>query len=732
MADSLWRSAPPVKPEGEPKRQRVPALDGIRALAIVAVLFYHADFSWAQGGFLGVDVFFVLSGFLITGLLAGEYTRTGTISLRIFYLHRARRLLPALFTVLAGVCLYTVLFLPQEAAALRGDTIAALVYVTNWWLIAQGQSYFGGTGRPSLLINLWSLAVEEQFYVFWPPILFTLLKLRGTRRRDRNHERHRSGGSSHPRSTGKTSLWLALIGALVLAAASAVRMRALYSPWTDPSRIYYGTDTRAFELLIGAALALATAIASSAAPLSARPASSTFRNLVRDTFGLCALAALALAVVDVPATVPWLYPAGLLGACVAAVLLIRTATGGGPLAKALGLKPLVWLGQRSYALYLWHWPVFDVTRPGSDVSLSPPVDFALRIAVSLLLAHLTFHLVERPIHRGALGRAMARGRVALRDHRFTQPAFAVVLFLAILAGAGELGYGLDLTALRNPSNPDAIAVGPGPALTLAAPTAAASPSSTAPTPTLSPTATPTPTSTAIPTAMPAPPAHPPTVAFVGDSQPMTLLLNKPSNTGEYLDTIDDSTEGCDFLGGDITSRDGERRDLDDGCSGTARIWASRVSSQHPDIVVLMIGGWDEFNDEVNGVTMTFGSAAWDANYTSKLGAAVSLLRATGVPRVEVALLPCYRPIPESGSGYWPERGDDWRTRHVNTLLTSYVQSHAGAGPDTLATLQPPAAFCTDPSISSNVDYRWDGLHYYKPGSALYFQTIIPQLIPPTE
>jgi len=733
MEDSLWRPPPlddrevrrrnplPDTSRGtqvprEPRRQRIPALDGMRAFAIVAVLLYHANFSWAQGGFLGVDVFFVLSGFLITGLLVGEHSRTGRIRLRIFYLHRARRLLPALYTVLAGVCLYVVLFLPKEAAAFREDAAAALGYATNWWLIAGKQSYFGGTGRQSLLINLWSLAVEEQFYVVWPLVLCVLLNLRGARR--------------HGRKT--TSLWPALIGTVVLAAASATAMKKLYSP-LDPSRVYYGSDTRAFELLIGAGLALCVAAAGSRrnarTAQSRTPASvptPRWRIAVRDCLGFCALVALGFAVVAVPASTNWLYPAGLLAVCGAAVLVIRAAMSGGLFAKALAAKPLVWLGERSYSLYLWHWPVFDVTRPGSDLSLPVPEDFALRIAVSLFLAHMTFMCIERPIRRGALGRAVARCRVSLRARRLALPAFATALALGLVACAGGLGYALTGVAQRNPVNPNAIAIGPGPALTLAVPTASPTPSTST-----TPTA-PTVVSTAIPTAMPPPPAHPPTVAFVGDSQGMTLLLNKPANTGEYLDTIDDTTEGCGFLDGDITSRDGEERDLNDGCSGAVASWASKIASQHPDMVILMIGGWDEFNDKVNGVELTFGSAAWDANYNARLAAAVSGLRATGVPRIEIALLPCYRPVPEPGSGYWPERGDDWRTRHVNALLTAYVQAQAQTGPGALLTLQPPPAFCTDPKISSNLDYRWDGLHYYKPGAALYFQTAIPQLLQPLQ
>ena len=745
-SDSLWRPAslwrpdpavatrpvaipgptptPATVPMRAPERGRVSALDGIRAFAVVAVLLYHAEFGWARGGFLGVDVFFVLSGYLITGLLLREHTDTTRINLRRFYVRRARRLLPALYTVLAGTCLYVVTALPHEAATLRGDATAALTYATNWWLIARQQSYFGGTGRPSLLLNLWSLAVEEQFYLLWPLILGALLTTRTRRGRGYDHDRP------------VPSLWPVFIATAALAAGSALAMKTLYSPWKDPSRVYYGSDTRAFELLTGAMLAVATAAYSRNAGSASVP---RWRVAGRDVFGALALGALGLAVYAVSDTDPRLYPVGLLAACGAAVLVIRAATAGGLFARVLGARPLVWLGERSYSLYLWHWPVFDVTRPGQDVHLPIPADFALRIAISLLLAHLTFRHIESPIRHGAIGRVLARSRGALRQRRLALPAAVAALTIGLAACGVGLGNQLVATAKQYPANPNAIAEDNGPAITLtgtgpAPKSAPASSASQSAAPVAAPSKTPAASSApapAVPTAMPAPPAHPPTVAFVGDSQGMTLLLNKPTNLGQYLNTIDDTTEGCGLLGGNITSKTGERRNLDTDCNGSTTKWAARIASQHPDIVLVIIGGWDEFDDTVNGTTLTFASTAWDTYYNSRLATAVSQLRTTGVPHIELALLPCYRPIPEPGSGYWPERGDDTRTRHINTLLTTYAQSHADStGPGSVSTLEPPAAFCADPSIAKSLDYRWDGTHYYKPGSALYFRTAIPQLLAP--
>ena len=210
-----------------------PGLDGLRALAVIAVLLYHADLPFLPGGFLGVEVFFVISGYLITALLLAEWRKEGRISLKDFWLRRARRLLPALYVLLVATLAYSVVFLPGEVAGLRADAVAAVGYVTNWFLILGQESYFEAVGRPSLLQHLWSLAVEEQFYLIWPIVMAVGLGVGTTYRRQR----------------------VALAVALAGAAVSAVAMALLYTPGVDPSRVYYGTDTRATGLLCGAALA---------------------------------------------------------------------------------------------------------------------------------------------------------------------------------------------------------------------------------------------------------------------------------------------------------------------------------------------------------------------------------------------------------------------------------------------------------------------------------------------
>src|SRR5215212_7430151 len=256
--------------QGEPGDVRLsylPGLDGLRAFAVIAVLLYHAELSWIRGGFLGVEVFFVISGYLITTLLLTEWHRQGRINVVGFWMRRARRLLPALYLLLVVTLTFAVVFLPGEVARLRDDALAALGYVTNWYLILGEQSYFETVGRPSLLQHLWSLAVEEQFYVLWPLLLSVALWGVAPRRR---WQRRR----------------LALRIALAGAAGSALLMATLYQPGVDPSRVYYGTDTRAAGLLFGAALAFVWV------PGHLPRWAERFSPLLLDVAGLAALCAL--------------------------------------------------------------------------------------------------------------------------------------------------------------------------------------------------------------------------------------------------------------------------------------------------------------------------------------------------------------------------------------------------------------------------------------------------------
>lgn len=355
-----------------------PGLDGIRAIAIIGVLIYHADVDWFPGGFLGVDVFFVLSGFLITTLILEEYDRTGRVDFKRFYIRRAQRLLPALFLMLLVVGAVVAFAYRDAARAFGTDAISALLYVTNWWYIVADQSYFEFIGRPALLNHLWSLAVEEQFYLIWPAVAFLLMRS-GQRKRVRR---------------------VAVAAAIVSTAWMAtLAITNGYPQFADPSRAYFGTDAHAMGLLIGAALATVWRPGRLPTQIAVRP------RRILTTVGIVLFAGIAATYAFTSWYSAWLYRGGFLGLAILLAAVIALATHPAlPLGRWIGRQPMRYLGQRSYGIYLWHWPIFMVTRPYLDIPLDGPALFALRIGLTLGIAELSYRFVEMPIRRGILQR----------------------------------------------------------------------------------------------------------------------------------------------------------------------------------------------------------------------------------------------------------------------------------------------------------------------------------------
>jgi peptidoglycan/LPS O-acetylase OafA/YrhL len=398
-----------------------PGLDGLRAVSVMAVLFYHADFAWFPGGFLGVEVFFVVSGFLITSLMVEERLGTGHVDLKQFWIRRARRLLPAVYLLLAVVSVAALVVYRDASGRLGGDIIAALLYVSNWWQIHLQDSYFAAAGRPPLLKHLWSLAVEEQFYLIFPP-LFALAWMKFGRRKTR-------------------------YGLLFLALCSAVEMAVLYTPGKDPTRVYMGTDTRAAGMLLGAVLAI------SWAPWRSKSTAAKSAGPAMDIAGGVGLVFILVFITQVNEFDSFIYRGGFLLldlVCVVVIaVLVHPAS---RVSKVMAIAPLVWIGKRSYSLYLWHWPIFQVTRPDSDIPLRGLPLTILRMVLTFGAAELSYRYVETPLRKGALGawwRELRQGDEQVRAEA-SRKGLAVGATFAVLTLV--LGFGLEAAA----SSPDRV------------------------------------------------------------------------------------------------------------------------------------------------------------------------------------------------------------------------------------------------------------------------------------
>ena len=356
---------------------RLAGLDGLRAVAVIAVFLYHTETPWARGGYLGVDLFFVISGFLITHLLAGEFEATSKVSLPGFYWRRAKRLLPASWLMTASTIVAAWFLAPDALPRLKGDALASLFYATNWELLSAKASYFEAIGRQPLLLHLWSLAIEEQFYILWAPLL-----LLGLRRLGR------------PR----LALCAALGAAVLVGWTGLLATRGGYLVQVTPTRLDFGTDTHSFPLLIGAVLGLLW-----------RPdrQGGAARAFVSDgvfTLGLMALGVIVFLFWRLGEETPQLYPWGfLLSALTSAALIAAASFRGSLFGRWLDQQPLRWIGERSYGIYLWHWPIFMLTRP-EDLQLDANLVLALRVVLTVSAAALSYTFVETPVRNGVLER----------------------------------------------------------------------------------------------------------------------------------------------------------------------------------------------------------------------------------------------------------------------------------------------------------------------------------------
>jgi peptidoglycan/LPS O-acetylase OafA/YrhL len=387
--------------------QYIPAIDGLRALAVIAVMFYHLGFSWIPGGFLGVDLFFVISGYVITRLLLDSIAQSGGLDLRGFYLARARRLLPALLFTVITTTIAIGIWAPDTIKRFITDMPFALTGTMNWWLVAREQDYFESIGRPPLLQHTWSLAVEAQFYLVWPLILYFILK--------------RLGKNRIP------------FAALLIAAASGIALLIVSlsldaSNSSDVSHIYFGTDTHSIGLFLGAALAVSWIPQNFTTTLTKQA-----QNFI-DGVGVFGFIGILATFLFIDESDPTLYKIAFpLAAIFGAAIIMSVVHPASRFAPILENPVLLWIGQRSYAIYLWHWIIFQVTRPTVDLAGQTWALYSLRILIVFALADISLRYVEIPIRRGALKYWFKGLKYRTKKERSRQTRFFISIFIFVLA-----------------------------------------------------------------------------------------------------------------------------------------------------------------------------------------------------------------------------------------------------------------------------------------------------------
>ncbi len=597
--------------------QGIPALDGVRAIAVGLVLADHGGVPGLPGGFLGVDVFFVLSGFLITSLLIEETSRTGRIGLRGFWVRRARRLLPALVVMVLAVVAARDLFAPESVAGLREEAVAALFWMSNWMFVAQHTDYFSTGAPPSPLQHTWSLGVEEQYYLLWPLLIAGVVAALGT-------VAYRRGVPVTATMVRAAVFVLATVGVLGSAAASVVLASddALH-------RVYFGTDTRMQALLVGAAAAALVVRdwrGMTAGLVTLRSRWARWLAWLLPVVGLLILATAAHLAIGTAAE----FRGGLLiVVAVAAVLVIAPVAldQTSPAARMLSMGPLVGLGAISYGVYLWHWPIFlllNGERTGSEGWKL----FALRCAATVAIAAVSWWLIEQPI----------------RDWR---PTFVPMLRLS--AATAATAAVVAMTVL--PSGVPFPKPGPGPLIDSAALVAPE-----------------------VPVAVTQPVrARAPgdvRVAVFGDSIAWTIMRYLPDTPG--VDFADFTTIGCGIARGGPYEYVGQELPQKPECDSWPARWAQRIGYEKPDVVLLMVGRWEVVDRMNEGRWTHIGEPGYDAYLRGELTRALDILGSTGA-RVVITTEPYNRRAEKADGSLYPE-DQPKRVNAWNSLLRSVAEA----------------------------------------------------------
>ncbi len=645
------------------RRPGIPALDGVRAVAVALVLADHGGIPGMGGGFLGVDVFFVLSGFLITSLLLDELGRTGRIDLGDFWIRRARRLLPALVLMVLTVAVGRQFFPPEAVARLRDDAVAAFFWVANWMFVADKTDYFSQGAPPSPLQHAWSLGVEEQYYIVWPLLLVAVAVVLAARARRRQ-------GWATAGGVRFTVFLLAVFGALGSAAAAI-----LLASNATRDRVYFGTDTRAQALLVGAA----------ASALLVRDWSALNRgwSLIRTRWGkwtarvlpVIGLALLGAATHYATGSAREFHEGLLIAVAIAAMLVIAPVAldQRGPVAAVLAWRPLAWLGTISYGVYLWHWPIFLVLN-GERTGWSGLSLFGVRCAATLAVAGVSWWVIERPVRRW---RPVLVPLLPLAGATAATAAAVTLLVVPVSPRpgvgplSGSLPPGVSSVAVVSPSPPK----GPTPARAVAQ----------------------------------RDPRRPFTVSVFGDSIGWTLMHFLPSTPG--FDFVDHTVIGCSLVRGGPYSYLGQTLDQKSECESWPSRWRSEIAADRPDAILLIVGRWETVDRVNEGRWTHIGDPAFDAYLTGELGRAVDILSAGSAP-LTVANLPYSRRGERPDGSLWPE-DQPARVKEWNTLLSRTISQRAG-----VRILDLNKKLCPEGVYTASVDgvqVRSDGVHLTQEG-----------------
>jgi peptidoglycan/LPS O-acetylase OafA/YrhL len=684
----------------------VPALDGLRALSVLGVMLYHGGAPILSGGFLTIDVFFVLSGFLITSLLLGEWAKRTTIRLGQFWTRRARRLLPALLVMLLGVAIYAKVFAtPGEFADLRLDSLSTLFYVANWHFIFGGGNYFDLTAQPSPLAHMWSLSIEEQFYIIWPPVALAMLllgrKLRASRR-----------------------LWPIMATAMIGAIASAIDMRLSYHPGGSIMRIYEGTDTRSQDILVGACLAIGMVMWAQRRPVLTEPSTDPPGRITRShpaagtagvipprphrrdrhrrrgpsikpisaweitppgarvclqVLGWSTLAVGIALWTRLTGPSSFMFEGGyfLYAIGVATVIFCAITAQTASLSRALGNPVFRYVGKISYGTYLWHFPLFALLDSARVHLYGYPL-LTVRIAVTLMVATGSFYLVEEPIRRGRM-RTLTEWKAWLT----TSAAFLTVVCVTVLATV--------------PSTAEAAG-----------------------------------TFRVVGAQYSGPPVK---VAIFGDSVAWRLgfamLASQPQDT--YDVNIDNGAiVGCGLVLSISYRAHGVADTVTPACNSSAPAsvqwpaqWRGDLSQFHPNVVMVLAGRWEVEDRLIGGRWLHIGDPAFDAQVKAALEQAVQVGTSTGALMV-LMTSPCFASGEQDNGLPWPEDSAT-RLAEYNALVRQVAAEH----PATVQLDDFGALLCPGGSFTSSFDgiqiRDGDGVHIVPTAAA--GQWLDAQLLP---